>query len=172
MKSPVRNAMMTSWIIMMLQQLFVATNAEGEGNTEDLERMFQRMEADTINWAKHMESLILPENRCSSETLNSCSEANYNSCISEMPHATCPGAENRILACGKGEEGGCSGLFDFTATKVSLAKGNFFDNIRNPSEREKDGVCHTLPGDEYIIEQRESRDATDYWNEYKVSPPW
>ena len=87
-----------------------------------------------------------------------------------MPYATCPGAENRILACGKGEEGGCSGLFDFTAGKVTLAKGDVFDNIQNPSKREKDGVCHTLQGDEFIIEQRKAREA--YWNQFKVSSPW
>ncbi len=53
--------------------------------------------------------------------------------------------------------------------KVSLAKEDALD----PSEREKDGVCHTLPGDEYIIEQRESSNTTNYWNNrYKVSPPW
>ena len=104
-------------------------------------------------------------------TLSSCSEANYNGCISEMPYATCPGAENRILACGKGNEGGCSGLIDFTATKVSLAKkGNVSTSISRPSDREKDGVCYTLPGDcDFIIEAREQ--STDYWNKYDVSPP-
>ena len=121
---------------LMLQQLIVLMTYSltflfvfeavvlGDGTSENLEQMFQRLEVDTLNWAKHMENLILPQKRCSFETLSSCSHANYNGCISEMPHATCPGGvENRISACGKGDEGGCSGLFDFTATKSFFGEG-------------------------------------------------
>ena len=145
--------------------------AASDGTSADLEQMFQLMESNTLDWARQLEELILPTNKCSEETLSSCSEANYNVCISEMPYATCPGADDRILACGKGNEGGCSGLIDFTATKVSLAKkGNASTSISRPSEREKDGVCYTLPGDgDFIIEAREQ--STDYWNKYDVSPP-
>jgi len=145
--------------------------AVGDGTVGDLENMFVQMELYTLDWAKHMESLVMPQNRCSLETIKSCSKSSYNGCISEMPYATCPGAENRILACGEGKEGGCSGLLDFTTTKVSLARGDIFDSIRNPSEREKDGVCYTLPADKYITEKRGSRDIIDYWNNFKVLPP-
>ena len=145
--------------------------AASDGTSADLEQMFQLMESNTLDWARQLEELILPTNKCSEETLSSCSEANYNVCISEMPYATCPGADDRILACGKGKEGGCSGLFDFTATKVSLANnGDVSTSISRPSEREKDGVCYTLQGDDFIIEAREQ--STDYWNQYDVSPPW
>ena len=104
--------------------------AASDGTGADLEQMFQLMESNALDWARQMEELILPTNKCSEATLSSCSEANYNVCISEMPYATCPGADDRILACGKGKEGGCSGLFDFTATKVSLANnGEVFTSI-------------------------------------------
>ena len=141
-------------------------------STDDaVEQMYQLVESNTLDWARRMEELILTTKKYSKATLSSCSEANYNGCISEMPYATCPGADNCILACGKGNEGGCSGLIDFTATKVSLAKkGNASTSISRPSEREKDGVCYTLPGDgDFIIEAREQ--STDYWNKYDVSPP-
>ena len=148
-----------------------STDAAGEGTSQDLEQMFLRMEYDTVQWAKHMETLILPENKCIKKNLENCSRANFNGCTSELPYATCPGAENRILRCGKGEEGGCSGLLDFTAARVSLAESDIFSSsINSPNDRQKDGICYSMLGDEFIIDAREQ--SSEYWDRYQVSPPW
>jgi hypothetical protein len=149
------------------------SSAADDETSEVLKDMFGQMESYTLQWARHMESLLLPENKCSSQTLSRCSEGSFNGCISEMPYAECPGAEHRILRCGDGNEGGCSGIFDFTATRVSLAKSDDISKtIKNPSLREKDGVCYSLPGDDFIVETRASKNVTDYWGQYKVLPPW
>jgi len=56
---------------------------------------------------------------------------------------------------------------------VSLAKSDDISKtIKNPSLREKDGVCYSLPGDDFIVETRASKNVTDYWDQYKVLPPW
>ena len=93
-----------------------AANNEGTGTIADLENMFDKVEADTLAFARQMEELQQPANRCSTTTIQLCSEANYEGCNSELPNATCPGYEYAIPACGQGEEGGCGGLFDFTAS--------------------------------------------------------
>ena len=157
---------------ILLQILLSASsaNASREGTSQDLRQMFEVMEQNTLDWARHMESLLL--DKCNATTIQACSEGNYNGCLSEFPYATCPGAENRILACGKGNEGGCSGLMDFTASKVSLAKEDVFSSIRNPTDREKDGVCSSRAGDEFIRQEREKEETINYWGKYKVSPPW
>ncbi len=41
----------------------------GNGTTDDLELMFQRMETDILRFARYMENLILPENKCASRVL-------------------------------------------------------------------------------------------------------
>lgn len=97
-------------------------NAFNSGTSLDLEQMFQKMEDDTRLLAKQMELFLLPENKCSDEVIRTCTEANYNVCNSELPSATCPGYDYVIPACGGGQKGGCSGLYDFTATTVSLVK--------------------------------------------------
>ena len=81
------------------------------------------MEDDTKSFAKEMEQFLLPDNKfkCSELAIKSCAEANYNTCSSELPSATCPGFDYAIPACGRGQKGGCSGLYDFTASIVSVA---------------------------------------------------
>ena len=147
------------------------SSANGDDTTSVvLKDMFGQIESYTLDWARHMESLLLPDNKCSQETLSKCSEGSFNGCISEMPYAECPGAEHRILRCGDGKEGGCSGLFDFTATRVSLAKSDDISKtIKEPSLREKDGVCYSLPGDDFIVE---TRAENNFWGKYNVLPPW
>ena len=151
-----------------------ASATSGGGTSADLTNMFQVMEEETKAWKRKMEELVLPDNKCDPDTLKNCAESNYNGCQSQLPFATCPGAENRILACGKGNVGGCSGLFDFTASKVSLAKSeqfNYWNNwIDETSNRLKDGICSSLPSDEWVDGTREASET--YWNKYDVSPPW
>ena len=155
---------------MLVSKFMSFTNADGAGTSDDLEEMFQIIEERTLEYAKMNEELVLSENRCDQTTLLKCSEASYNGCISEFPYMTCPGAENRLLFCGSGEEGGCSGFKDFTVTRVSLVKGSSFSSpITSPDDRVKDGVCSTLPGDDFIISARE--DQEDYWNNFNVLPP-
>jgi hypothetical protein len=153
--------------------LLLISPSPSSADDEKFRNTIDTIEGETLQWARHMESLLLPQNKCSSQTLSRCSEGSFNGCISEMPYAECPGAEHRILRCGDGNEGGCSGIFDFTATRVSLAKSDDISKtIKNPSLREKDGVCYSLPGDDFIVETRASKNVTDYWGQYKVLPPW
>jgi len=156
-------------LILLLISPSPSSAADDETSGKFLE-MIINIEGETLQWARHMESLLLPENKCSYQTLSRCSEGSFNGCISEMPYAECPGAEHRILRCGDGNEGGCSGIFDFTATRVSLAKSDYVSKtIKNPSLREKDGVCYSLPGDDFIVG---TRAENAFWGQYKVLPPW
>lgn len=154
---------------LLLSYSISSTKGDGEGTSADLEQMIQLMESSALTWAKHMEYLILPQNKCNSTTLSACSRSNYNGCFSQLPYATCPGAENRILRCGDGSDGGCSGLFDFTSPMVSIAKGDFSSSLYSPPDRMKDGVCATMPGDEFIINVREEQ--AEYWSKFNVVSP-
>ena len=170
MTNPFIRLILSSWVLLLLLPSTHAANDEGTGTSADLEDMFDKMKADTLAFALKMEDLLLPVNRCSTATIQSCSEANYEGCNSELPSATCPGYDYAIPACGGGKEGGCGGLFDFTASRVSLAPG---ENRRipylEPTDREKDGVCSSLPVEEYMIEATELSKA--YWDSYSVFPP-
>jgi hypothetical protein len=151
-------------------QLLATIHAAGTGTSVDLEQMLQKMGDDTKSFAKEMEQFLLPENKCSELAIKSCAEANYNACNSELPSATCPGFDYAIPACGKGQEGGCSGLYDFTASIVSVAP----DETRTYSKQElstkvKDAICSSLPADEYMI--RASDESKAYWDTYQVLPP-
>ena len=65
---------------------------------------------------------------------------------------------NHILACGNGDVGGCSWLFDFKASKVSLAKSEEFNYYwtDETSNRLKDVICSSLPSNEWAVEAREA----------------
>ena len=156
--------------VILFSNFISFAHADGEGTSDDLDEMFQFIEKKALEYAKKNEELVLSENRCNQTTLSECSKVSYNGCISEFPYMTCPGAENRLLYCGTGEEGGCSGFMDFTVTRVSLVKGQSYNSpITNPNDRIKDGVCSTLPGDDFIITAQEGQE--DYWSNFNVLPP-
>lgn len=160
-----------TWIFLCILPTAHAAGFDS-GTSVDLETMFQKMEDDTKLFAKQMEEFLLPENKCSQETIQSCSEANYNACNSELPGPTCPGYDYVIPACGSGQDGGCSGLYDFTSSIVSLApdKAKRFDLELLPSPAEADAICSSFPADEYMM--RSYDDAKSYWtNKYEVLPP-
>lgn len=151
---------------------FVAHLPIANGSTKALEEMFERMTSDTLIFAKYLESLLLTQDaRCSA--IRDCSEANYDSCVSEFPFMECPGEDFSypILSCGSSKEGGCGGFFDFTTSKVSLAPsirtslGEDEDSVNNV----KDAVCWTLAAEEEMI--RLYNEAKGYWDAFSVSPP-
>ena len=75
-----------------------------------LENMFTKMQLDTLAFASKMENLLHFDKRCSLDTLAACAGRNHHGCNSEFPAATCPGYQYTVGACGKGVEGGCSGI--------------------------------------------------------------
>ena len=112
----------------------------GSGTTDDLELMFQRMETDVLRFARDMENLILPENKCASRVLQDCAFANYDGCVSTLPSPKCPGgSEFASDACGDGTK--CGAVYDFNATTLRLAPGAYnaenlepnSDNVSPPS---------------------------------------
>lgn len=150
---------------------FVACIPVTNASTKALEDMFERMTTDTLIFVKYLESLLLTQDtRCSA--IQECSEANYDSCVSEFPFMECPGKDfsNPIHAdeCGSGKKGGCGAFFDFTMSKVSLAP-----SIRTPlgleEDHVKDTVCWTLSAEQEMI--RLFNSGKDYWDAYSVSPP-
>ena len=135
-----------------------------------LESMLNKIEIDTFHFAHKMEDLIL--NKCNYTSDVSCSEASYHRCYSELPYATCPGHDYAIQKCGAGNDGGCGGLFDFTASVVSVApdrRNPFY--LQDPeSARGKDGICSTLRLEQYMKNTTEAN--TPYWESHGVFPPW
>ena len=90
-----------------------------------------------------------------------------------MPDASfrrCPGYDYAIKTCGKGKEGGCGALFDFTSSIISIApdSSRFGDSLLD--DRIKDNICSTLPAEQYMTEVTE--ESTPYWNSFSVNPPW
>ncbi len=136
----------------------------------DLESMLSKIEKDTSTFAHKMEELIM--RKCNYTSDDSCFKGSFDRCNSEFPNATCPGKEYAIQRCGKGNEGGCGGLFDFTTSVVTVAPDNSDPYFYQEGEKDrvKDDVCSTLRLEQYM------KDATDdsksYWESYDVFPPW
>ena len=83
----------------------------------------------------------------------------------------CPGHDYAIKSCGKGEEGGCGALFDFTSSIVSVApKGSKHFSLVERDDRIKDNICSSLPAEKYMTEVTE--ESMPYWNSFSVNPPW
>ena len=131
------------------------------------------MQLDTLAFASKMENLLHFDKRCSLDTLAACAGRNHHGCNSEFPAATCPGYQYTVGACGKGVEGGCSGIFDFdTSTVVYQNKNDAFSFSPSGfgiSDREKDGICSTLPAEEYMRQAME--ESKTYWDMFSVAPP-
>lgn len=136
-------------------------------NSEELEQMFEKMSEDTLKFARHMEMLLLPENKCIN--LSNCPASSYHGCVSEFPLAQCPGLDYAIADCGTGEAGGCGGLFDFTVSKTRLAP-SIKTVLGYESTAVKDAICSTLQAEDYMIQTTEESKA--YWESYSVMPPW
>jgi len=138
--------------------------------TTELEDMFERMETDTLQLAKYMETLLLQNDKCSAENIQKCSEANYDGCVSEFPSMDCPGEDFSypIGQCGSSKEGGCGGFFDFTVSQVTLAPSIRTD-LGDEEANVKDTVCWTLLAEQEMIDVSSS--SKDYWNKYSVSSP-
>ena len=86
-------SMTTFWLLltslMILQVLQLAeANDQSKGTIDDLEIMFAKLEMDTAAFARKMENLTLPVNRCSKDTIRMCAEGNYHACDSELPYAS------------------------------------------------------------------------------------
>lgn len=181
MMSPLHHLvhLLSSFSIMMaLTSTYTSTSTytvkaegTGTGTIADLELMLARLERDTAAFAREMERLTLATNRCSEDTIRMCSEGSYHACESELPYASCPGYDYAIKTCGKGKEGGCGALFDFTSSIVSVAPDSSSYNYGNEeSDRIKDHICATLPAEQYMTQVTD--ESTPYWNSFSVNPPW
>jgi hypothetical protein len=141
-----------------------------QANLNDLEAMFDKIEMDTRNFARYMETLIMTEKKCSSATERACMFGNYDDCTSEYPEASCPGNDYALPVCGDGKEGSCGALFDFTASTVRLAPTIETEQTGNPKALSvQETICSTLPADDYMRE--ETVQNSEYWSDFSVSPP-
>lgn len=140
---------------------------EGTGTSADLEAMFKKMEEDTLKLALKMEDLLLPDNKCSTDTIDNCYSANYDGCNSEFPKAECPGGQYTVKACGTG--GKCGALFDFSTSRLTMPPTETNRGNAYFSDKAKDGICSSLSAEPYMIQA--SEDSTEYWSRYNVFPP-
>ena len=76
-------------VLVLHQQIkeVTAQNQNGQGTIADLELMFEKLEEDTVAFAREMEQMTLYANRCSADTLQQCTEGSYHACDSELPYA-------------------------------------------------------------------------------------
>lgn len=117
----------TVLVTILLVTLVVSksdTIKSGNGTTDDLELMFQIMEKDVLLFRDHLQSLLLPINKCVSKVLEDCAMANYDGCVSTLPSPKCPGdGEFASESCGDGTK--CGAVYDFNASVLRLAPGSF-----------------------------------------------
>ena len=98
-------------LIAAIASIGTAQNS-GNGTTDDLELMFKKMEQDVQLFKRKMESLLLPQNRCTTQIMEKCSMGNYDGCASSLPVPTCPGTSDfASQACGDGTK--CGAIYDF-----------------------------------------------------------
>ena len=153
-------------IVVITASLIPSTEAD----SALLESILRKIEADTFTLAHKMEDLIV--NKCNFTSDETCYQANYHPCFSELKQATCPGKDYAIQQCGVGNDGGCGGFFDFTTSTVSFPHDT---QSRNPPHlveediRVKDGVCTTLRIEDYMKTATEA--SRPYWENLGVHPP-
>mmetsp|Transcript_19342 Transcript_19342/g.23039 ORF Transcript_19342/g.23039 Transcript_19342/m.23039 type:complete len:451 (+) Transcript_19342:187-1539(+) len=131
-----------------------------------LENMFLKMERDTLQFAEKMEELLASDAKCTQSTLESCRGGSYHGCNSEFPNPECPGMQYAIADCGKGKEGGCGGVFDFTTSQIRISPDQYSYDY---NDRVKDGVCSTLSAEKYMTAAWEG--GKEYWSGFSVEPP-
>ena len=146
------------------------TNINAEENiNENLRNMIQKMEDDVLQFAEKIEEVISMDKTEKCKLFDKCSESNYDGCQSQFPLAQCPGQDYSIEQCGKGEIGGCGGLFDFSVSKTSIAP-----SARAPLGMEEahvlDDICTTYQVEDYMIQS--TQEDASYWESFSVMPPW
>ena len=72
-----------------------------------------KMEDDAFEFAQYVETLY--KDRCNTDTIAQCADANYEDCFSLYPNPICPAGDNyEIEHCTGGSAASCSALYDFS----------------------------------------------------------
>ena len=111
-------------LVLLLLLLPSRLLSEQVFNEVKYRQVVEKLESDAIEFAREVELAHLF--RCDERTLGDCFQNNYDDCLSVHDNQVCPvGANFAIPTCGTE----CSGLWDFTASSVSVPGHN-----RNPSD--------------------------------------
>ena len=130
-------------------------------NEAKFREVAEKMESDVVELARTVEALY--DDRCDESTLSACFRNSYDDCLSEFDNQVCPsGPEFAVPSCGDGTA--CSGLWDFTASSVSIPGSE-----RNPTDPSQvETVCFTRALDDWFTQKR--TDDKEYWDGLGVEP--
>ncbi|KAL7565265.1 hypothetical protein ACA910_014559 [Epithemia clementina (nom. ined.)] len=133
---------------------------------DQFDRIINKIEEDVHDLARELERLY--PSRCEPDVISSCSNANYDHCLSSFPKSTCPGGKNfHNPACGNGAI--CSATYSFEVTTVALLDELTDGRDRNPSDpRLVEAVCFSKKLDEFFLRKR-SDDAA-FWRTFGYEP--
>jgi uncharacterized protein YegL len=145
-------------------------SSAGNGTTDDLELMFKVMEQDVLRFARHMETLILPLNKCTEKVFGDCLYGSYDGCASSLPTPSCPGGSDFASTACDASGTTCGAIYDFNATTLRIAPGSYDPLTLEPTTNfVKDAVCYSLQAQNYMINYTKQNMA--FWAKYSVSPP-
>ena len=156
-------------ILLFMSMVALNKAQSGNGTTDDLQLMFKIMESDVLLFARYMEGLLTPQNKCTDKVLKACASANYEGCASALPSPKCPGGSDfASSACGNGTK--CGAIYDFNVTTLRLAPGSYKLQDLEPSDvYVEDAVCYSLQAERYMINYTEQ--SREFWGKYLVAPP-
>lgn len=149
-------------VIALVGLLCVRLAQAGEA---ELRQLQAKIEQDVLQFRGQVESRY--ENRCDTSNMAKCYRGNYHGCLSSLPGATCPAANDfRFKACG--DSSTCSSLYDFTTSTVRYPPLTVLDGNLKSDLVESTCFSQNLHG--YFIEKR--RDDSEYWAKWGVESPW
>jgi hypothetical protein len=133
------------------------------------DQVLAKLEGDVVEFARQVESYYA--NRCEEIELAQCSRGNYDECSSIYPNQECVGGDSyHIPECGDASPvGGCSGLYDFSASTVSLPAELANGANGNPTDPQViETVCYSSAMEDWLQDKRAG--DSSFWNELGVAP--
>jgi len=147
--------------------LLLNLSSSGLAGEAEFDALVEKMEQDVLELARKVEQLY--QTRCDSNTIEQCSQGNYDNCVSEYPNPVCLGGDDRVTAgCGDGIK--CSELLDHTVSNIRLPEQVADAKENNPSDHKViETVCFSRQLDEWFIDKYET-DKT-FWEDSGVRSP-
>ncbi|KAL7568061.1 hypothetical protein ACA910_020779 [Epithemia clementina (nom. ined.)] len=138
-------------------------------DTVAFDSVVTKLKADAQEFAAEVERLYA--NRCNTETMVSCINANYGECQTKpYPQEKCLGeASYQIDACGSSQSASCGGLWDTSVSSVRIPAEYATGPGGNPTDPKLvESICFSRYLDEWFV-QKHAADL-EYWRSYGVEP--
>eukprot|EP00522_Entomoneis_paludosa_P017429 CAMPEP_0172452664 /NCGR_PEP_ID=MMETSP1065-20121228/10246_1 /TAXON_ID=265537 /ORGANISM="Amphiprora paludosa, Strain CCMP125" /LENGTH=683 /DNA_ID=CAMNT_0013204755 /DNA_START=144 /DNA_END=2195 /DNA_ORIENTATION=+ len=128
-----------------------------------------KLKADAFEFASEVERLYV--DRCSDETINTCSGSNFGECLEDgYPNEECLGGPNYVIEdCASEQVSSCAAKWDQSVSTVRIPEESAIGLDGNPTDPKLiESICFTRNLDDWFVQKREADKA--FWNDLGVEP--